>query len=155
MKGVCLCGGSGTRLKPLTNIISKCLLPIHDKPMVFYALKTLVDAGIDEIILVCGGTFNGEFMKVIGDGKDLGIKNLCYTVQREPKGIAHALATAESCAKGDSVALILGDNIFTDNIKDVAKNFSSFPIVIMVSARHFNHVTIIVKVDIYTIICFF
>jgi glucose-1-phosphate thymidylyltransferase len=91
--------------------------------MVFHAIKTLVDSGINEIILVSGGSFSSEFMKVIGDGDELGIKNICYTVQKEAKGIAHALATAEVWSGNDSVSLILGDNIFEDNFKNVVEKF--------------------------------
>lgn len=125
MKAVILCGGSGTRLKPLTNVSNKCLLPIYDKPMVYHGINTLVSGGINEIILVCGGNFGHEFIKVLGNGEDLGIKSLCYTVQKEPKGIAHALATAETWVGDDSVALILGDNIFTDDISTAVRDFRS------------------------------
>lgn len=111
MKGILLAGGSGTRLAPLTDIISKQLLPVYDKPMICYPLATLINAGINEILIISTGEDIGNIEKFLGDGSNLGLK-LSYAVQKEPKGIAEAFIIGEKFIGKDHVCLILGDNIF-------------------------------------------
>ncbi len=111
-KGVVLCGGLGTRLYPLTKVTNKHLLPVYDKPMVFYPLLKLVEAGIKDILLVTGGNHAGEFLRLLGNGKELNIDRLRYTYQEGEKGIADALLLAEDFAEGEALVIILGDNIF-------------------------------------------
>ena len=126
MKGVILAGGLATRLYPLTYATNKHLLPIFDKPMIFYPIKTLVDAGIDEILIITSGPHAGHFMSVLKNGKELGIKHLEYAYQERPNGgIADALALAEDFADGDSIAVILGDNTTDADISEAAKDFKS------------------------------
>ncbi|MEI8175157.1 MAG: sugar phosphate nucleotidyltransferase [bacterium] len=122
MKGIILAGGKGTRLLPLTKIINKHLLPIYDKPMIFYPLMTLKNAGIKDILIVSGRPHVGDFLKLLGSGRELGL-NLSYEIQEEEIGIADALSLGESFADGEKVVVILGDNIFEDNIKDAVENF--------------------------------
>jgi glucose-1-phosphate thymidylyltransferase len=120
MKGVILAGGTGSRLYPLTKVTNKHLLPVYDRPMIFYPIQTLVDAGIKEIMIVSGRGHAGHFLELLGSGADLGVK-FTYEIQEEAGGIAQALGLAESFADDEDVAVILGDNIFQDNIKaDVA-----------------------------------
>lgn len=114
MKGAVLAGGLGTRLYPLTYATNKHLLPVYNKPMVFYPLEILVKAGVDEIILVTGGPHAGHFIRVLGNGKKLGIKHLEYTYQEKEGGIAEALGLCEDFADNGKIVVILGDNIFTD-----------------------------------------
>jgi glucose-1-phosphate thymidylyltransferase len=123
MKGVVLAGGSGSRLNPLTRVTNKHLLPIYDKPMVYYPIQTLVNAGIDEILLVTGGKNAGDFLRLLGNGRDFGLKHLNYTYQEGEGGIAEALGLAEHFADGESICVILGDNIIENNIKDTVENF--------------------------------
>jgi len=123
MKGVVLAGGLGTRLYPLTYVTNKHLLPIYDEPMVFYPIRTLVKAGIKEIMVVVGGPYAGHFIRVLRNGKKLGIKNIRYAYQEEEGGIAQAISLAEDFAEGDSIAVILGDN--TTNA-DIGPTVSSF-----------------------------
>ena len=123
MKGVILAGGLGTRLHPLTKITNKHLLPIYDQPMIYYPLRTLVDAGINDILLVTGGNNAGDFLKLLGNGKEFGLKHLNYTYQEGEGGIAEALGLAEYFSKGDSVIVILGDNIIEKSIKTAVENF--------------------------------
>ena len=111
MKGIILAGGYGTRLMPLTKIMNKHLLPVYDQPMIMHPLNTLKNAGIKDIVIITSPEFAGDFMKILGSGKEHGIK-VTYKIQDEVGGIAHALAVAEDFANGDSVAVILGDNIF-------------------------------------------
>src|SRR5580693_261670 len=111
MKGVVLAGGTGSRLNPLTRVTNKHLLPIYDKPMVYYPLRTLVDAGIEEILLVTGGKSAGDFLRLLGNGREFGLRHLNYTYQEGEGGIADALRLAEHFADNDSVCVILGDNI--------------------------------------------
>jgi len=122
MKGIILAGGTGSRLYPLTKVTNKHLLPVYDKPMIFYPIQTLIDAGIKEIMIVSGRGHAGHFLELLGSGADLGVK-FTYEIQEEAGGIAQALSLAESFADEDDVAVILGDNIFQDNIK---KDVSSF-----------------------------
>lgn len=123
MKGVILAGGKGTRLHPLTRITNKHLLPIYDRPMVTYAVEALVKAGIDEIMLVTGGTHAGEFFRLLGNGHEYGIDRLLYAYQEEEGGIAQALGLAERFVDGSPVAVILADNVFERSVKSVAENF--------------------------------
>lgn len=123
MKGVVLAGGTGSRLNPLTRVTNKHLLPIYDKPMVYYPIQTLVNAGIHEILLVTGGKNAGDFLRLLGNGRDFGLKHLNYTYQDGEGGIADALALAEHFADGDSICVILGDNIIQRNICEAVANF--------------------------------
>ncbi|AKB77258.1 Glucose-1-phosphate thymidylyltransferase [Methanosarcina horonobensis HB-1 = JCM 15518] len=123
MKGVILAGGTGSRLYPLTKVTNKHLLPVYDKPMIFYPIQTLVDAGIKEIMIVSGRGHAGHFLELLGSGADLGVK-FTYEIQEEAGGIAQALGLAESFADEEDVAVILGDNIFQDNIKNDVSNFT-------------------------------
>ncbi len=123
MKGVILAGGSGTRLHPLTRITNKHLLPLYDRPMVTYAVEALVGAGIDELMLVTGGTHAGEFFRLLGNGHDYGIDRLFYGYQEEAGGIADALALAERFVARDKVCVMLADNIFERSLRPIAENF--------------------------------
>lgn len=123
MKGVILAGGLGTRLYPLTKITNKHLLPIYDRPMIFYPLQTLVEAGIDDILLVTGGNNAGDFLRLLGNGKEFGLRHLNYTYQEGEGGIAEALSLAEYFSDGEQVVVILGDNIIEKNIKRAVDNF--------------------------------
>ena len=124
MKGVILAGGLGTRLYPLTHVTNKHLLPVYNKPMVFYPIKTLVDAGIDEILIVTSGPHVGHFLSVLKNGKELGAKHLEYAYQEKPNGgIADALALAEDFADGEDIAVILGDNTTDESIKEAVTSF--------------------------------
>jgi glucose-1-phosphate thymidylyltransferase len=116
MKGVILAGGLGKRLYPLTKITNKHLLPIYDKPMIFYPLQTLINAGINDILLVTGGNHAGDFLRLLGNGRDFGLKHINYTYQEGEGGIAEALGLAEHFAEEDKVVVILGDNIIEGNI---------------------------------------
>jgi glucose-1-phosphate thymidylyltransferase len=123
MKGVVLAGGTGSRLNPLTRVTNKHLLPIYDKPMVYYPIQTLVNAGIQEILLVTGGKNAGDFLRLLGNGRDFGLKHLNYTYQEGEGGIAEALGLAEHFADGEPICVILGDNIIENNICDAVENF--------------------------------
>ena len=122
MKGIILAGGLGTRLLPCTRVTNKHLLPVYDKPMIYYPLGTLVHAGIKEIMLVSGKGHAGHFLELLGDGRRFGAK-FFYAVQEEPGGIAQALSLAEDFADGGRVAVVLGDNIIEDNIRDYVDDF--------------------------------
>ncbi len=125
MKGVILAGGLGSRLYPLTHVTNKHLLPIYDQPMIFYPIHTLVEAGVNEIIIVTSGPHVGDFLGVLKNGKELGVKHLEYAYQEKPDGgIADALSLAEDFADGQSIAVILGDNTTDTNISSAVKNFS-------------------------------
>jgi glucose-1-phosphate thymidylyltransferase len=122
MKGVVLCGGTGSRLDPITRVTNKHLLPIYDEPMVFHPIRTLVNAGITDIMLVTGGNNAGDFVPLLGNGADFGLKHLNYTYQKGAGGIAAALRLCAEFVGEDSVAVILGDNIFGSGIhKQLAK----------------------------------
>ena len=123
MKGVILAGGSGTRLHPLTRITNKHLLPLYDRPMVTYAVEALVGAGIDELMLVTGGTHAGEFFRLLGNGHDYGIDRLFYGYQEEAGGIAEALGLAERFVARDKVCVLLADNIFERSLQPIVENF--------------------------------
>ena len=123
MKGVVLAGGLGTRLLPLTKVTNKHLLPVYDKPMIFYPIQALVNAGVAEIMLVTGGNSAGDFLKLLGNGKEFGLKHLDYTYQEGEGGIADALRLAEYFADRKPVCVMLGDNIIEGNILAAAKAF--------------------------------
>ncbi len=123
MKGIILAGGTGSRLSPLTKITNKHLLPIYDKPMIFYPLQSLVDAGIQDILVVTGGKNAGDFLRLLGNGKEFGLKHLNYTYQEGEGGIAAALSLAEHFADGQRICVILGDNIIEGSIRPAVENF--------------------------------
>lgn len=123
MKGVILGGGLGTRLYPLTKITNKHLLPIYDMPMILYPIFTLVSAGIDEIILVTGGNSAGEFLRLLGDGRQFGIKTLAYTYQEKEGGIAHAMMLCSEFVGKEKFVVILGDNVLDGSIGNAVKQF--------------------------------
>lgn len=130
MKGVILAGGYGTRLKPLTNITNKHLLPVWNKPMIEYPLNVLLNAGIKDIMIVTGPEHCGDFMRLLGSGKNYACQ-LTYKVQDEAGGIAQALGMAEGFVGKDSVCVILGDNIFSDNFSKEIKSFKSGALVFL------------------------
>lgn len=117
MKGVVLCGGTGSRLDPITRVTNKHLLPIYDEPMVFHPIRTLVAAGITDIMLVTGGNNAGDFVPLLGNGADFGLSHLNYTYQKGSGGIAAALRLARAFVGDDAVAVILGDNVFAPDLK--------------------------------------
>ena len=123
MKGVILAGGSGTRLSPLTRITNKHLLPLYDRPMVTFAVEALVKAGIDELMVVTGGTHAGEFFRLLGNGEEHGIDRLAYAYQERAGGIAEALGLAERFVDGDKCCVLLADNVFERTLRPVAENF--------------------------------
>ena len=123
MKGVVLAGGLGTRLHPLTKVTNKHLLPVYDRPMVYYPIQTLVNAGIRKIMLVTGGNNAGDFLKLLGNGNEFGLQHLDYTYQEGEGGIADALRLAEYFADGEPICVVLGDNIIERNIVRAAQAF--------------------------------
>ncbi len=123
MKGIILAGGLGTRLYPLTKVTNKHLLPVYNKPMIFYPINTLVKSGITDILVVTGGPHCGDFMSILKNGQELGIKHLEYAYQEDEGGIADALSLAEAFAEGDNVTVILGDNTSDADISDSVKSF--------------------------------
>ena len=122
MKGIILAGGNGTRLAPLTKVTNKHLLPIYDKPMIYYPLEAMRKAGIENILIVSGKGHSGHFLNLLGSGKEFGAR-LSYEVQEEAGGIAQALGLAEDFADGENIAVILGDNVFQDNLASAVKSF--------------------------------
>ncbi len=127
MKGVVLAGGLGTRLDPLTRITNKHLLPIYDKPMIYYPIEALVAAGITDILIVTGGQNAGDFLRLLGNGKEFGLKHINYTYQDGEGGIAEALGLAEHFAEGEKICVVLGDNILEHSIADAAAAFRAQP----------------------------
>ncbi len=125
MKGVILAGGLGTRLYPLTQITNKHLLPIYNRPMIYYPIEALVTAGITDIMIVTGGRKSGDFLSLLGNGSDFGLKHLNYTYQKGEGGIAEALGLCEHWAAGDSVCVILGDNIIENNVRKAVSDFTA------------------------------
>ena len=123
MKGVILAGGTGSRLHPLTRITNKHLLPVYDKPMIYYPIETLVQAGIDELMLVTGGNHAGEFLPLLGNGSEFGLKRLQFSYQSRAGGIAEALGLCERFVDGDKVVVVLGDNILGEGIGPYVANF--------------------------------
>ncbi|MBD3379105.1 MAG: NTP transferase domain-containing protein [Candidatus Omnitrophica bacterium] len=124
MKGIILAGGLGTRLFPLTKITNKHLLPIYDKPMIYYPIRTLVDAGITDIMVVTGGDHAGNFLRLLGNGQEFGLKAINYAYQEKEGGIAEALSLAEYFADGDKMVVILGDNLIEGSIKKEVREFA-------------------------------
>src|SRR5215472_17590127 len=115
MKGVVLAGGLGSRLLPLTRVTNKHLLPVHNLPMVYYPIQALVNVGVSEILVVTGGHHAGDFLKLLANGKDFGLKRMNYAYQEGEGGIADALRLAEDYADGESICVMLGDNIIESN----------------------------------------
>src|SRR6266404_6348528 len=123
MKGIVLAGGLGTRLYPLTKITNKHLLPVYNRPMIYYPIQTLVDADITEILIVTGGRNSGDFLRLLGNGREFGLKHLNYTYQEGEGGIAEALGLAEYFASGEPICVILGDNIIENNICEAVEKY--------------------------------
>lgn len=124
MKGIILAGGTGSRLYPLTKVTNKHLLPVYDKPMIYYPLRTLLDAGIDDIMIVSGRGHAGHFLELLGSGAEFNA-HFTYEIQDEAGGIAQALGLAEDFADDDNVTVILGDNIFQDGVSEAVQSFES------------------------------
>ena len=123
MKGVVLAGGLGTRMYPLTKVTNKHLLPIYNQPMIYYPIRTLVNAGIDEILIVTGGNSAGDFLRLLGNGREFGLRHLNYTYQEGEGGIAAALSLAEYFTDNDQLVVVLGDNIIENNIRSAVEAF--------------------------------
>jgi glucose-1-phosphate thymidylyltransferase len=123
MKGVILAGGLGTRLYPLTKITNKHLLPVYDRPMIYYPIEALIQAGVRDIMIVTGGKKSGDFLSLLGNGSDFGLKHLNYTYQKGEGGIAEALGLCEHWAAGESVCVVLGDNLIERSIARAVRNF--------------------------------
>ncbi len=123
MKGIVLAGGLGTRMFPLTKVTNKHLLPVYNEPMIYYPIKALVNAGIDEILIVTGGGNSGDFLRLLGNGKDFGLRHINYTYQEGEGGIAAALSLAEYFADDDRIIVILGDNVIEKNIRQAVQAF--------------------------------
>jgi glucose-1-phosphate thymidylyltransferase len=123
MKGIILAGGLGTRMLPLTKITNKHLLPVYDKPMIYYPIRTLINAGIEDILIVTGGNDAGDFLRLIGNGKEFGLKHINYTYQEGQGGIADALSLGEFFADKERICVILGDNIIEKNIRGAVEAF--------------------------------
>jgi glucose-1-phosphate thymidylyltransferase len=127
MKGVVLAGGTGSRLFPLTKITNKHLLPVYDKPMIYYPIQTLVDAGIEDILIVTGGRNAGDFLRLLANGKEFGLTHLDYTYQEGEGGIAEALGLAHHFGAGHRLCVILGDNIIQGSIREAVEDFRKQP----------------------------
>lgn len=123
MKGVVLAGGLGSRMYPLTKVTNKHLLPVYKEPMIYYPIRTLVNAGIDEILIVTGGNNAGDFLMLLGNGKEFGLRHIDYTYQEGEGGIAAALSLAEFFADNGKIVVVLGDNIIENNIKKAVEAF--------------------------------
>ncbi len=124
MKGIILAGGRATRLRPLTTITSKQLLPVYNKPMIYYPIETLIKAGIKDILIIIAPDYSGHFLNLLGDGKDFGVK-FSYAVQKEPRGLADAFIIGEDFIGQDGVTMVLGDNIFEQDFSQEIGNFKS------------------------------
>lgn len=127
MKGIILAGGLGTRLYPLTKVVNKHLLPVYDKPMIYYPIETLITAGIRDILIVTGGNHAGEFLRLIGNGKEFGLQHVNYTYQEGEGGIAEALGLARHFCEDEKMVVILGDNIIEKNIIRAVEEFEQQP----------------------------
>ena len=127
MKGVILAGGLGSRLRPLTLVTNKHLLAVYDQPMIYYPIECLVNAGMSEVLIVTGGEHAGDFLKLLRNGKHLGVKEMHYTYQEGEGGIADALLLAEDFADGDKICVILGDNLIQKNIRTAVGEFFTQP----------------------------
>ena len=123
MKGIILAGGLGSRLFPCTKVTNKHLLPVYNKPMIYYPLNTMVNAGLKDIMIVTGGNYAGDFLRILGNGKEFGLKDISYTYQEGEGGIAEALKLAENFAEGEKIFVILGDNIIEDDVSEAIKYF--------------------------------
>lgn len=123
MKGVILAGGLGSRLYPLTKITNKHLLPVYDRPMIYYPIQTLVKAGVRDVMLITGGNSAGEFLRLLGNGKEIGLDHIHYAYQEGEGGIAAALSLAEHFADGDPIVVVLGDNVIEDDIGPSVRRF--------------------------------
>jgi len=123
MKGVILAGGLGTRLSPLTRITNKHLLPVYDRPMIYYPIQTLINAGITDIMIVTGGNSAGDFLRLLGNGKEFGLKHLNYTYQEGEGGIADALSLVQHFADDQPICVVLGDNIIEGNIRSACDDY--------------------------------
>jgi glucose-1-phosphate thymidylyltransferase len=123
VKGIILAGGLGSRLRPLTKVTNKHLLPIYDKPMIYYPIETLCRAGIKDIMIVTGGNSAGDFLRLLGNGRDFGLKDIYYTYQEGEGGIADALKLCEHFADNEPVCVILGDNIINEDISPFVERF--------------------------------
>ena len=124
MKGIILAGGLGTRLRPLTKVTNKHLLPIYDKPMIYYPIETLCRAGITDIMIVTGGNNAGDFLRLLGNGREFGLPHIAYTYQEGEGGIADALRLCEHFAGGDRIVVVLGDNIIQEDVTPYVQRFS-------------------------------
>ncbi len=122
MKGIILAGGSGTRLRPITKVTSKQLLPVYNKPMIYWPLETLIKAGIKDILIITAPDYAGDFLRLLGSGKEFGVR-FTYEIQDEPEGIAQAFLIGENFIGTDNVTLILGDNLFEDDFSDAVTSF--------------------------------
>ena len=127
MKGIILAGGLGTRLRPLTKVTNKHLLPVYDKPMIFYPLEVLVDAGITDIMVVTGGNNAGDFLRLLGNGREFGLRHLHYAYQEGEGGIAEALALARFFVEEERLCVVLGDNLIEDSIRPYVEKFRQQP----------------------------
>ena len=127
MKGVVLAGGLGSRLLPMTRVTNKHLLPVFDRPMIYFPIQQLVHAGIDDILIVTGGNHAGDFLRLLGNGKEFGLRRLNYAYQEGEGGIAEALGLAEDFADGDPICVILGDNIFENPIREAVEAYRANP----------------------------
>lgn len=148
MKGVILAGGTGTRLHPLTKVTNKHLLPIYNKPMIFHPLETLIKGGIKEILIITGGEDVGDFMKLLGSGREFGV-DLTYKIQDTAGGIAHALSLAKDFVGNEKFAVILGDNVFEDDISCHVNDFknSNFESMVFLKEVHDPHRFGVAEVD--------
>ena len=127
MKGVILAGGLGTRMYPCTKVTNKHLLPVYNKPMIYYPLLTMVKAGLKDIMIVTGGNYAGDFLRILGNGKEFGLKDISYTYQEGEGGIADALRLSENFAENEKIFVMLGDNIIEDDILDDIREFDNQP----------------------------
>jgi len=127
LKGIVLAGGTGSRLFPLTKITNKHLLPVYMEPMIYYPIRTLINAGVTEILIVTGGRNSGDFLRLLSNGKEFGLRHLNYTYQEGEGGIAEALKLAEYFAGGEKICVVLGDNIIEGNILQAAEQFKRQP----------------------------
>lgn len=127
MKGVILAGGTGSRLDPITRVTNKQLLPVYDKPMIFYPIEAMVNAGVTEILIVTSGSSAGEFLRLLGNGEALGVTHLNYTYQEGAGGIAEAISLAQPFVGDDRMVVILGDNVIGGNIVEAARRFEAQP----------------------------
>jgi glucose-1-phosphate thymidylyltransferase len=127
MRGVVLAGGQATRLRPLTKVTNKHLLPVLDKPMIYYPIEFLVRSGVQDIMVVTGGNHAGEFLRLLGSGQEFGLRHLQYAYQDKPGGIAQALSLAEDFVAGDRFVVILGDNVFEHAVPGAVARFAAQP----------------------------